>query len=152
MNPDLLHSIPFLRDLSPAEITELATQFRVATHPRGKILIEEGGPIEAIHVLCRGVVHARRRSGTKEVLLGRIGVGGFFGEVNLFAQGGATASIHVIEEAEIASIPYPAFRAFMESHPVAGYRIVTRLMEELCERLRHTTAKLAGNLFWNPRG
>ncbi len=152
IHPELLQSIPFLREVSPSLIAELAGRFEVRLHPKGTLLVEEGGEIGALHIICRGVVHARQRSGSKEVLLARIGVGGFFGEVNLFSEGKATASIHVMEETEVASIPYAAFRDFMESHPSAGFRIVTRLMEELCHRLRQTNAKLAGNLFWSPRG
>jgi CRP/FNR family cyclic AMP-dependent transcriptional regulator len=152
MHPELLHSIPFLRDVEPAPIAELAERFTVREIPRGTVLVEEGRPIDALYIICRGVVHVRRRSGAKEMLLARIGPGGFLGEVNLFSEGNATASVHVMELTEVASIPYATFRQFMERHPVAGYRIVSRLMEEICERLRQTNAKLAGNLFWSPRG
>jgi len=119
IHPELLQSIPFLREVSPSLIAELAGRFEVRLHPKGTLLVEEGGEIGALHIICRGVVHARQRSGSKEVLLARIGVGGFFGEVNLFSEGKATASFHPIRRlSRLHGVP--SVRRLPDRHPPDG--------------------------------
>jgi len=44
-----------------------------------------------------------------EVLLARIGRGGFFGEINIFEEATATASVYAMDDVQVAVIPNATF-------------------------------------------
>ena len=93
MNPALLRSISFLAQLSEEELEILSDRFVLENVPPGKKIVAEGAPIHSLYVLCEGVVHVRRFAQEREVMVARIGPGGFFGEMNLFEHGAATAML-----------------------------------------------------------
>ena len=104
--------------------------------------------MEAFYIVCKGTVHVRRKVDDGEVLLGRIGPGGFFGEINLFDPGLATATVYAVENVSVASIAYEAFKSFMGQNPNAGYKIVSAMMGEMSRRLRLTNDRLSNSVFW----
>lgn len=149
MNPDLLRPVAFLKNLNEEEMhsfSDLLTIREVA--PKEKILTA-GEPVHAFHIVCHGTVHAKRRAQKREVLLGRIGPGGFFGEINLFDEGLATASIYAIDKVTLASVGYHPLRQFMSDHPAIGYKLVSALMGGLARRLRQTNERFVNTLYWS---
>lgn len=150
MHTDLLRAIPFLRDLSDAHLDEFASLLSARDCKNGERIMEEGEVPTSFYIVCEGIVHVRRRANTREMLMSRIGPGGFFGEINLFDPGVATASIVAMKSTKVASIPYIKFREFMEKHPQAGYLIASALMQELANRLRTTNTRLVNSVFWSP--
>jgi CRP-like cAMP-binding protein len=119
--------------------------------PKERILVEGEAP-DAFYIVCDGVVHAKRLAQKREMLLATIGTGGFFGEINLFDPGVATASIVAMTPAKLAVIGYQRFRAYMEERPTAGYKIVSTLMTEMARRLRTTNRRLVHAVFWKGEG
>jgi CRP-like cAMP-binding protein len=85
------------------------------------------------------------------MLLARLGSGAFFGEINLFDPGLATASIYAMKTTRLAIIPYDLFRNYMETNPTAGYKIASGLMTEMSRRLRATSARLVNSVFWSDK-
>jgi CRP-like cAMP-binding protein len=84
----------------------------------------------------------------REVLLARIGPGGFFGEMNLFKNGAATASIDTIGETRLATAKSARLREFMEANPAIGYKISSALIIELTNRLKLTNERFANACFF----
>ncbi len=117
----------------------------------GERIIEEGVPPIAFYVIADGVVHVRRRANTREMLLARLGAGAFFGEINLFDPGVATASIYAMKHTRLGVVEYGRFRNFMEENPRAGYKISSTLMGEMARRLRATSARLVNSIFWSDK-
>jgi CRP/FNR family cyclic AMP-dependent transcriptional regulator len=150
MQTSLLRAIPFLRELSDEEIQMFSSLLSTRMCKSGERILEEGVAPDAFYIVCDGVVHVRRRANTREMLMGRIGAGGFFGEVNLFDPGVATASIISMQQSRLAVISYEKFREFMENNTRAGYRISSALMKEMAQRLRATNARLVNSVFWAP--
>jgi len=149
MDTSPLRAVSFLRELSDEELaafTNLLTPRNFA--PREQI-IEEGTPVHALYIICDGVVHVRRLAQKREMLLGRLGPGGFFGEINLFDPGVATASIYAMKPSKIAYLDYESFHKFMEGNPAAGYKIVSSMMTEMARRLRQTSARLVNTAYWS---
>jgi CRP-like cAMP-binding protein len=149
MDHTLLRAVSFLRTLSDAELASFAgllTPRQLA--PRERI-IEEGTPVHALYLIADGVVHIRRIAQKREMLLGRLGVGGFFGEINFFDPGVATASIYAMKPTQLAVVDYDSLRAFMEAHPAAGYKMVSGMMTEMARRLRSTSARLVNIAYWS---
>ena len=151
MYTELLRSISFLRSLSAEDLSAFAALLRLRECKSGERILEEGVAPDSFSIICDGVVHVRRRANSREMLMGRIGSGGFFGEVNLFDPGVATASIVAMKKVQLAVIGYEEFRQFMESRPAAGYQIASGLMRELSQRLRSTNARLVNAVFWSPK-
>jgi CRP-like cAMP-binding protein len=101
------------------------------------------------YVVVSGVVHVRRLSQEHEVLLARIGPGGFFGEINLFDEATATASVYAMGDVRIAVVSNSNFRTFMSGRPDIGYKITARLLSEVSSRLRQTNERLVHSMFWS---
>jgi CRP-like cAMP-binding protein len=152
VDPDILRAIPFLRELSTEDLAAFAGLLTSREcKPKERVLVE-GEPPDAFYIICDGVVHAKRNAQKREMLLGTIGTGGFFGEINLFDPGVATASIVAMTNVRLAVITYAQFRAFMEERPTAGFKIVSTLMIEMSKRLRKTNQRLVNAEFWKPEG
>ena len=143
MEIESLRKISFLRQLTDDELKSFAALIETRNYQQGDLVLEEGTAPTAFHVIREGTVHVRRRANTRDMLLARLGPGAFFGEINLFDPGVATASIHAMKKTQIATIPYDRFHAYMDQHPRAGYRIVSALLTELARRMRTTDERLA---------
>ena len=148
MNAELLRSVPFLKNLSEDELQKFSALLKVHDVAAKERIIEEGKPVNEFHIVFHGTVHARHETPEREVLLGRIGPGGFFGEMNLFDPGLGTASIYAMDKVTLASVGHEELREFMSTHPAIGYQIVTALMTGLSRRLRQTNERFVNTLYW----
>jgi CRP/FNR family transcriptional regulator, cyclic AMP receptor protein len=152
MDNDSLRRITFLRDLTDEETSAFASLMQFRDCKPGERIIEEGVAPTEFYIIADGAVHVRRRANKREMLLARLGAGSFFGEINLFDPGTATASIYTMKATRLAVIPYETFRTFMQEHPVAGCKIACGLMREMSQRLRATSARLANSIYWSDKG
>lgn len=149
MDADLLRSVTILRDLTETELDAFAQILSIREAKSGERILEEGTVVNHFYVVCEGAVHVRRMAQTREVLLGRLGVGAFFGEINLFDPSTATASIYAMKTpTRLAVTNYENLREFMASHPATGYKIVSAMMTGVCQRLRQTSTRLVNTIYW----
>lgn len=148
---EVLRSVSCLKEVPESDLTDLAGLLHLREVGRQEKIVEEGKPIDAFYIVFCGNVHVRRATQKSDVLLGRIGKGGFFGEINLFDPdpGMATANVLAMDVSVVGSISYREFRVFMSSHPKAGYAIVSSLMSEVCHRLRTTNDRLVNFVYWS---
>jgi CRP/FNR family cyclic AMP-dependent transcriptional regulator len=149
MDLELLRTVSILQDLNDEELTAFAGLFSVRTVKHGEKILEEGTVVSNLYIVCDGVVHVRRLAQKREILLGRLGAGMFFGEINLFDPGVATASIYAMKDVRLAVCDYVALREFMGANPATGYKIVTAMMREMSRRLRSTSARLVNSVYWS---
>ena len=149
MDVELLRSVSILRKLSDEEMRAFCALLSVREARPKERIIEEGTPVKNFSIVLEGVVHIRRLANKREMLLGRLGPGGFFGEINLFDPGVATASIYAMKPTRIAYLDYEAFHQFMESNTAIGYKIVSSMMTEMARRLRQTSARLVNTAYWS---
>jgi CRP/FNR family transcriptional regulator, cyclic AMP receptor protein len=151
MDTDSLRALSFLRDLTDEELNQFAALVTERECKPGERIMEEGVAPTAFYIIADGVVHVRRRTNTREVLLARLGAGSFFGEINLFDPGLATASIYTMKAARLGVVAYDRVRAYMDEHPRAGCKIACGLMREMSQRLRATSARLVNCVFWSDK-
>ncbi|MEQ1861496.1 MAG: cyclic nucleotide-binding domain-containing protein [Chthoniobacteraceae bacterium] len=150
MDFETLRAVTILRDLTDAELEAFADLLAIREVKSGERILEEGTIVNQLYIVCDGVVHVRRMAQTKEMLLGRFGVGAFFGEINLFDPGTATASIYAMKTpTRLATVSYESLRDFMGSNPLTGYKIVSAMMAEVCQRLRQTSSRLVNSVYWS---
>jgi CRP-like cAMP-binding protein len=150
MDIDTLRAVAFLRDLTNDELEAFAALLSVREAKSGERLLEEGTIVNHLYIVCEGVVHVRRLAQTREILLNRLGVGAFFGEINLFDPGTSTASIYAMKTpTRLASVDYQSLREFLSTHTATGYKIVSAMMTETARRLRQTSARLVNSVYWS---
>ena len=149
MELDLLRAVAILRELTDEELAAFASLFEIRTVKASERIIEEGTPVTAFYIVCDGVVHARRLAQKRELLLTRLGVGAFFGEISLFDPGVATASIYAMKPTRLAVVDYDRLRNFMSVNPATGYKIVSGMMAEMARRLRQTSSRLVNSVYWS---
>ena len=148
MEIETLRTIPFLKKLSDGELNSFSALLETREYKQGDRILEEDAAPTAFHIVCDGVVHVRRRGANKrEMLLARLGSGSFFGEINLFDPGVATASIYAMKRTHVALISYDRFRAFMDENSRAGYQIASAILTEVARRMRTTDERLANSIF-----
>ncbi|MFL6500361.1 MAG: Crp/Fnr family transcriptional regulator [Candidatus Udaeobacter sp.] len=149
MDNDILRAVSILRDLSNEELDMIANLLTVREAKKGEKLLEEGTIVNHLYIVCDGAVHVRRLAQTREILLGRLGVGAHFGEINMFDPGTATASIYAMKTpTRLAYVDYESLRGFMSAHATTGYKIVSAMMTEMARRLRQTSARLVNSVYW----
>jgi CRP-like cAMP-binding protein len=152
MELDLLRMVSIFRDLDDAELESFGNCLTLReVRPKEKIL-EEGTVVSHLYIILDGAFHIRRLAQKREMLIGRLGAGGFFGEINFFDPGVATASIYAMSQGLLAVIEYEALRSFMAGNPAAGYKIVSAMMTETARRLRTTNARLVQTVYWSSQG
>ena len=149
MEIETLRSISIMRDLNEQELAAVAALFTLRTAKAKEKIIEEGKPVTHLYIICDGVAHVRRLAQKREMLLGRMNKGTFFGEINLFDPGVSTASIYAMNSVMLAVCDYDDLRSFMSANPATGYKIVTGMMGEMARRLRNTSARLANSIYWS---
>jgi CRP/FNR family transcriptional regulator len=149
MTAELLRDVALFKDLSDPELDAMKDIWTFRHVAAREQIVAEGAPMHELFIVSAGVVHVRRLSEDRhEVLLGRILRGGVFGEMNLFSEGHAAASVYAMEEVRLAVTPNATLREFMAGRPDIGYKITTRLLEEVSARLRQTNDRLVHSLFW----
>lgn len=147
---EVLRSVRIFRDLEEPYLRTLWDLLAVReVAPREKI-ITEGEPVTQLCIVTDGVVHVRRLAGKREILLNRLGVGEFFGEINLFDPGTATATVVAMKPTQLAVVPHSSLLRWFETHPIAGYRVVSAFMREMSQRFRMTNSRLASSAYWKP--
>jgi CRP-like cAMP-binding protein len=148
MDVDLLRTVSILRNLTDDELRAFAALLTIREVKARDRILEEGTVVKNFHIVSEGIVHIRRMAGKREMLLGRLGPGGFFGEINLFDPGVATASIYAMKPTRLAVVDYESFQNFMSANPATGYKIVSAMMTEMARRLRQTSARLVNTAYW----
>lgn len=148
MDIELLRTISIMRNLNETELSEVAALFSRRDVKNKERILQEGFPVSHFYIVCDGVAHVRRLAQKREMLLGTITKGKFFGEINLFDPGVSTASIYAMKDLKLAVCDYDTLRNYMAANPATGYKIVTAMMGEMARRLRSTSARLANSIYW----
>ena len=141
-------SLSIFKNLGEEEIELVRDLVQTREYKSNELILKEGEPVHSLYVICDGSVHVKRKARDHELLLGRLEKGDFFGEVNLFDQGGATASVTAVQPTRAALVHFKDLRPFMSSNPSIGYKILEAITTELGHRLRETDRRLVLSLYW----
>ncbi len=119
----------------------------------GQVVIRQGAAQDALYFVVSGVLHAKRNDGGREVLLGEIRMGEWFGEVNIFDPGEASATVRAVSTSQIWRITKGEFEDFLNENPTAANMVLVGIATLLSRRLRGVTARLVGRAefesLWN---
>ena len=112
MQPLLLKRVPLFKGLDDKDLTAIAQHAVSHTHPRNTILVQEGAPPDGMYVIVEGrvKVYVSDEEG-KELVMGTMCPGEFFGEIGLFdSEHKRSAFVRAKSKCEIAAANNPAGR------------------------------------------
>ena len=111
-NWDLVAQVPFLHDVGPGTIADLANMLRPREVPARTVLARRGQPGDCMYFIVQGEVEAMVKP--KPHIMG---VGDFFGEIALLTGGPRTATVVTLTQCRLLVLDIADFRAIAASRP-----------------------------------
>jgi CRP-like cAMP-binding protein len=128
----LLATSGLFQSFSSPERKEIIPKFTLQVFSAGTLVLEEGAPGDCFYIIKKGEVEVFTRDIQGDVLpLARLRAGDFFGEISLVTGRPRTASVRVLQAAELLRLEKEDFDQILKRHP----RIVSILEESLRHRL-----------------
>jgi CRP-like cAMP-binding protein len=142
--PATLPATGVLAGVSSSARESLSSFGAFAQHVKGTIVVEQGGPASALHIVVDGELQVTLRTPEELVPLGYVQAGETVGEMG-FLEPDAIASAAVTARVVsiVWSISSEAFEAFLASHPVAGTEILKAILRLVGRRARKGNERLA---------
>jgi CRP-like cAMP-binding protein len=131
--PEMLVQIGLFADLSSAELIGLGSLMRARPYARDEVIYLRGDPGTAFYIIASGKVKIALTSPDgKELILRRIGPGGFHGELALLDDEPRSADAIATEPSVLLVLQRDAFRQFLTDHP----EVATKLLSTVSHYLR----------------
>ena len=137
-DPEFLRSVALFIEFEPDELSALADTVLTFRYSPGDLILEEGNPNRALHVLKRGRIRVSRRVHENEVTLCELHEGQSFGELSIIEDGVASASLRALTEGEVLSIPMDKLANFLRRYPNAAAKFWRAIAMDLRRRLLET--------------
>jgi CRP/FNR family cyclic AMP-dependent transcriptional regulator len=137
-----------LGELSEEDLQALLEYSRAISCRVDQVVLQQGHHNGSIFFVQKGILHVRRYGEGREVLLGRLEPGGFFGDISLFDPGPTTAAVVAVSPAELIEIRGEDLQRFIDARPAAAARFLSGLLKEMANRLRRTDERLVEAIFW----
>jgi CRP/FNR family transcriptional regulator, cyclic AMP receptor protein len=141
--PELLAQVGLFADLSPEELTGLAALMRPRPYSKDEVIYLRGDPGTAFYVIASGKVKIALTSPEgKELILRRLGPGGFHGEIALLDDEPRSADAIATEQSVQLVLQRDAFRQFLADHPDVATKLlgtVSRYLRSNAELIQDAT-------------
>jgi CRP-like cAMP-binding protein len=148
MDSTQVKRIGLLQDFSDEDVTALLSCAGHRAFKKDEEVLEQGQRNASLFLVQDGLLHVRRRVKSREILLGRLEPGNFFGEITLFNPGPTTAAIRGVSNGDLLILRRDQFDDFLSLRPHAGLQMVSRILAEMAKRLRQTDERLVDTLVW----
>jgi CRP/FNR family cyclic AMP-dependent transcriptional regulator len=113
-----------------------------------EVILDQGQLNSSLYVVLDGLLHVRRYANGRQVLLGRLGPGSFFGDVSLFDPGPTSAAVVGVSAGRLLEISNDQLRRFTHVRPSGAAELLAGLLELMAKRLRRTDDRLIDAIFW----
>jgi len=113
----LIDSVPLFVSLTEAEKETLATAMTRKTYRKGDVLAEQGATLNSLVVIRNGVIVVSRHDGGRDVELGRLAPGDFFGEAGLFTGTGEPGTVRALTYVVAYEVSQAALAKLMQDRP-----------------------------------
>lgn len=134
------------RGFSEGFIQLLDLFFREANYKAGTVMVREGELQQTFYMVVAGEVEVSRRVNGVPMPLDILPAGQYFGEMNLFDPGVATASVTALTPVRTLEISNEKFRAFITHKPELAADFTFQLAETIVKRFRSSTHLLSEEL------
>ena len=126
-----LGQAPLFAELPADALTELAQGSRRRRWAPGEVVLHEGGPGDALHIVRRGALAVVRPSRDPGLVLNRLGAGDVFGEIAVLTESPRLASVICGDAAETLEIAKDDFDRVLAANPRATRRMLGALARSL---------------------
>lgn len=141
--PDYLRQAYLFQDLSEGQLDDVVSNLRTKNLEDGRMLFEQGAPANRFYVLREGHIALYRQSAEgRESIIAIVGPDEVFGEELLFLESAShDVNARAVGDCTLLCIDRKRFRAFLESSPSLGFRLMgtlyrrQRLLLDHIERL-----------------
>lgn len=108
---------PLFKDFSVDEMVAVIAGLNLLTFERGAVILREGDPGNSLYMLTSGTVRAFVKKAGKNVKVGDLEEGAFFGEVSILTGKPRTASVVAVERCELLELDRPTLDQITKTHP-----------------------------------
>jgi hypothetical protein len=108
---------PLFKDLSVDELVEVIHGLKLLTFERSDVILREGEPGDSMYMLAAGTVRAFVKKDGKQVPLGDLSEGDFFGEVSVLTGKPRTATVVATNHCELLELDRVTLDAITGRHP-----------------------------------
>jgi len=135
----VLKSLPMFGSFPEDQLRALATMVTRRSASRGAAIMHAGDPTDALYIVMSGRLKVMMgEADGKEVILGLIGPGEFFGEMGLVDDSPRSATVVAIEPCELLSITKRVFKKCL----VENVEVALAVLRVVVRRLREADRKI----------
>ncbi|HEX7234749.1 MAG TPA: cyclic nucleotide-binding domain-containing protein, partial [Nitrosospira sp.] len=145
MNLNDLRKSPLFEGLSDEELQRLMDMAEPVSWRAGDILMRQGEPGDAAHVVIRGELEIQKQTGQSLIKIDVRNPGDVVGEMALLSRASRTATVVAKTDGETLRIPPEAFEELLKSSSTAAMAVLRWVMARLNqnESLLHQQEKMA---------
>jgi hypothetical protein len=128
---------PLFRDFSVDEMVAVIQGLRLLTFERGGVILREGSPGGSLYTLTAGRVRAFKKDPAtgRQVQIGDLAEGAFFGEMSILTGQPRMASIVALTRCELLELDRPTLDEITKTHPHV-WNVLREFAEERAARAR----------------
>jgi CRP-like cAMP-binding protein len=145
---DKMKLIGPLARLSDDDVTALFECSAPRSFRVDEVILEQSQMNSSLYVVLDGLLHVRRYANGRQVLLGRLGPGSFFGDISIFDPGPTSAAVVGVSAGRLIVISDEQLQRFSQMRPSGAAGLLTGLLELMAKRLRRTDDRLIDAIFW----
>jgi CRP/FNR family transcriptional regulator/CRP/FNR family cyclic AMP-dependent transcriptional regulator len=129
-----MRGTPFMADISPAAVAELADNGTLRTYRRGTYLFHQGDEAEFVLFLSKGRIEVSSIAPTgHRQLLTTLDEPQFFGELGVLGERHRTATALALEESEVWVLTADRFLGFLSKHFQATQALLRSMARQIEE-------------------
>jgi CRP/FNR family transcriptional regulator, cyclic AMP receptor protein len=133
---EFLKQLSLFKDLSDAEINQLAPLCRLVEGKADDRLVREGMPVRSIFFLLSGQAVVMKGVDAKKSIIGDVQKGAIIGELSLYDNTDASATVQATEPFKALAIDSAKFLQLMESNHSLGYKVFKKLARNTSRRFK----------------
>lgn len=139
----LLQNVYLFKDLADKELDLVTRIAKLESFGPGDEVFCEGDEATSLFVIKYGSVKIQHSGKNDSIDVATLGTGSHFGEMAFVDGEKRSATVVVMERAEIVRIDFTELRQVLEAHPTMAVKVYRSLAHFLCGRLRVTTTDLS---------
>jgi CRP/FNR family cyclic AMP-dependent transcriptional regulator len=144
----MLNVIPLFSNLEPAQLASIGAHAALRVYEKGELIVKQGEVADSFYILAAGQVKVFISKDGKEVIVGTLVAGEFFGEVSLFDQEPRSASVEALERCYVQQLSYKSLQKVLDRSP----HIAKKMMQGMTQRLRHADRQISTLALMNISG
>lgn len=135
---EFLRKVELLADFDEGELDAFGASMVATEFAPGQLILEEGQPNRALHIVREGRVRVSRHVEESDVILCDLSAGRTFGELSILEEGVAIATLRAIPKTTILSISKNDLNRMLKESPATAAKFWKAIAIDLRGRLVQT--------------